>query len=78
VATLKELRTKANLTQKQLAGQVGVSERTVIFWETGSILPSLEAFQRLYEVLGPGVRGAFAASRPRKKRGRKPKAEKAD
>jgi transcriptional regulator with XRE-family HTH domain len=78
MATLKELRTSAQLTQRQLAMRVGVSERTIIFWETGSMLPSFEALQKLYEVLGPEVHGAFAVSSPRKKRGRKPKAEKAD
>ncbi len=75
MATLKGLRTGAKLTQKELAMRVGVSERIIIFWEMGTVLPSFEALTKLYEVLGPEVHGAFAASRPHKKRGRKPKAE---
>jgi DNA-binding XRE family transcriptional regulator len=63
---LKELRTEAKLTQKQLAQLVGVTERTIIFWEMGSVLPSFEALQRLYEILGPNVQGAFQLSTPNK------------
>jgi DNA-binding XRE family transcriptional regulator len=71
--TLKELRTNAKLTQKQLALLVGVSERTVIFWEMGSVLPSFESLQKLNEVLGPKVLSAFQVNLARKRRGRKPK-----
>lgn len=33
---LRELRTEKNLTQKQLANELGVLERTVSYWENGS------------------------------------------
>ena len=36
---LRELRRQQNLTQEQLAEQLGVSRRTVSRWETGSNLP---------------------------------------
>jgi DNA-binding XRE family transcriptional regulator len=73
MSTLKELRLEANLTQKQLAQLVGVSERTIIFWEVGSVFPSFEALQSLYQVLGPDVYQAFQISQPSRKRGRQPK-----
>ena len=34
-ATIKELREKRNLTQVELAEQIGVSSKTVSKWETG-------------------------------------------
>lgn len=38
---MKELRIARNLTQEQLAEQLGVSRRTVSRWETGSNMPDL-------------------------------------
>lgn len=36
--TIKELRTKRNLTQKELADRIKVSDKTVSKWETGDSL----------------------------------------
>ena len=50
---LQELRKERELTQEQLAEQVGVARRTVSRWETGSNLPDLDILVELsdfYEV----------------------------
>ena len=39
---LKELRKEKNLTQEQLAENLGTSRRTVSRWETGSNMPDLD------------------------------------
>ncbi|MBQ3030227.1 MAG: helix-turn-helix transcriptional regulator, partial [Agathobacter sp.] len=36
---MAEMRRQQNLTQKQLAEQVGVSDKTVSKWETGRSMP---------------------------------------
>ena len=43
---VKELRTAAKLTQRQLAEFVGVSSRTIISIETGRYSPSLMLYRR--------------------------------
>jgi DNA-binding XRE family transcriptional regulator len=73
--SLKELRLKAKLTQKGLAELIDVSERTVIHWEMGDVLPSFEGLHRLSEILGPEVLNAFQTRDIQKKRGRKPSQE---
>ena len=50
---LKELRQEKQMTQEQLAEQMGVSRRTVSRWETGNNLPDLSVIIELadfYEV----------------------------
>ena len=44
---LKELRLEKEMTQEQLAEQVGVSRRTVSRWETGNNLPDLSVIVEL-------------------------------
>jgi len=39
---IKQLRTKFNLTQEQLANQVGVRRETIVFLEQGKYNPSLK------------------------------------
>ena len=41
-AFLKELRKEKNITQEELAEQMGVSRRTVSRWETGSNMPDMD------------------------------------
>lgn len=48
---LRELRTRAGLTQMQLAAACGVSLTSVIKWENGAGKPSDENQKRLDEVL---------------------------
>ncbi len=47
---LHTLRTRAALTQSQLAARVGVHRRSVQKWETGESYPKAEALQRLLAV----------------------------
>ena len=48
-AFLKTLRRDKNLTQEQLAEQLGVSSRTVSRWETGSNMPDISLLVELAE-----------------------------
>ncbi|MFU0831654.1 MAG: HTH cro/C1-type domain-containing protein [Oscillospiraceae bacterium] len=52
---VKELRTKANLTQEQLAELVHVSSRTIISIEKGQYKPSLMLAYRMAQVFGTTV-----------------------
>ncbi len=49
---LARIRLERNLTQAQLAGQAGVSKRTVERMESGSVATQLSGFIRLCRVLG--------------------------
>lgn len=48
---LKAIRTRALLTQKELAEQVGVSWQTVSEWESGRQQPRMLHLRKLCEVL---------------------------
>jgi len=39
---IKELRTKLNITQEELAGRAGVRRETIVFLEQGKYNPSLK------------------------------------
>ena len=49
--TLQKLRKQKNMTQEELAGQVGVARQTIAKWETGESTPDLEMAGRLASVL---------------------------
>ncbi len=53
--TIKALREKNSLTQKQLAQQLTVSDKTVSKWETGRGLPDITLLQPLSAALGVSV-----------------------
>ena len=40
---IKKLRTDSNLTQKELARQIGVSQQTISLWESRSAVPDATA-----------------------------------
>lgn len=61
VATLKELRQEANLTQERLAFQLGVSPLTIIRWERGETEPSASNVSRLALLFGVGERDVTEA-----------------
>ncbi|MCL2375348.1 MAG: helix-turn-helix domain-containing protein [Firmicutes bacterium] len=44
---LKELRTKHNLTQKQLAEKIGVASQSISDWEKGRSEPNLDKIKNL-------------------------------
>ena len=48
-AFLKSLRKEKNMTQEQLAEQLGVSNRTVSRWETGSNMPDISLLTEIAE-----------------------------
>lgn len=49
---LYELRTSQNMTQKQLAKYLGVSNKAVSKWETGETMPRVKMLQAIAECLG--------------------------
>ena len=44
---LKRLRTELNLTQKDFADKLGVSQSSVNYWEKGQRIPSIEAAAKI-------------------------------
>ena len=53
--TIKNLRETRNLTQAELAEQIGVSSKTVSKWETAKGLPDITLLQPLAQALGISV-----------------------
>lgn len=53
--TIKKLREAKELTQTQLAGQIGVSCKAVSKWETGKGLPDITLIEPLAKALGVSV-----------------------
>ena len=51
-ATIKQLREKRNMTQAELARQIGVSSKTISKWETAKGLPDITLLQPLAQALG--------------------------
>ena len=62
-AFLAELRRQRNLTQEQLGDKLGVTNKTVSRWETGSYLPPVEMLQRLSELYGITINEILSAER---------------
>ena len=55
--TIKTLREKRKLTQKELAEKINVSDKTVSKWETGKGLPDIGIIEELAKGLGGGIGG---------------------
>lgn len=53
--TIKELREKRRMTQKELSEMIGVSDKTVSKWETGKGLPDIGIIEELARALGVSV-----------------------
>ena len=53
--TIRTLREKKGLTQKQLAGQLAVSDKAVSKWETQRGLPDISLLEPLAQALGVSV-----------------------
>ena len=51
-------RKEQNLTQEQLAQQLGVSNKTISKWENGKCMPDYSIIQRLCEALHCDASGA--------------------
>ena len=54
-AAIRQLREKRNLTQAELADQIGVSSKTISKWETAKGLPDISLLQPLAQALGISV-----------------------
>lgn len=50
--TFYNIRKKRDITQKELADLIGVSDRTISKWENGSTVPDLETIKKLCNELG--------------------------
>lgn len=57
--TIKELREKKGYTQKQLAEQLSVSDKTISKWETGKGLPDITIVADLASALGVSLAELF-------------------
>ena len=60
---LKELRQEKQMTQEQLAEQMGVSRRTVSRWETGNNLPDLSVIIELADFYDVDLNEIFRGER---------------
>lgn len=60
---LKELRLEKQMTQEQLAEQIGVSRRTVSRWETGNNLPDLSVIIELADFYDVDLNEIFRGER---------------
>lgn len=54
-STMKQLREKRKLTQKELAYSIAVSDKTISKWETGKGLPDVAILEDLAQALGISV-----------------------
>lgn len=57
--TIKRLRTGRNLTQKELAERVGITERTLAEWERDGSYPSSRHLPALAKALGVNMERLF-------------------
>ena len=53
--TIKELREKRKLTQKELADKINVSDKTISKWETGKGLPDIGIVEELSKALSVSI-----------------------
>lgn len=56
---MKELRSELNITQEELAKQVGVRRETIIFLEKGKYNPSLRLAYRVAKALNSTIEDVF-------------------
>ncbi|WP_041397293.1 helix-turn-helix transcriptional regulator [Spirochaeta africana] len=57
---VRQVRTRLELTQAQLAGRVGVTRQTIIAIEKGNYTPSVLLALKLAKVLGCSVESLFS------------------
>ena len=60
---LSELRRESGLTQEQLGNELGVSNKTVSRWETGTYLPPVEMLQALSNKYGVSINELLSGER---------------
>lgn len=64
---IKELRTKNNLTQKELANKLCVTAQAVSRWENGEVEPSISTIQELSSLFNVSVDSLFGNEKPAEK-----------
>ena len=64
---LIEARTRANLTQAELASKMGTSQSTIARLESGKAAPSLSTLRRLAKATGSRLEISFEPTRPTRK-----------
>ena len=60
---IAELRKKQKLTQEQLGEKLGVANKTVSRWETGTYLPPAEALLAMSELFGVSINELLSGKR---------------
>ena len=60
---ISECRREKQITQEQLAEQLGVTSKSVSKWETGNCLPDASKYKPLCEILGITVNELFSGER---------------
>ena len=60
---ISECRKEKQLTQEQLAMQLGVTSKSVSKWETGNCLPEASKYKTLCEILGITLNELFSGER---------------
>ncbi len=60
---IAQLRKEQNMTQKELADKLGVTDKAVSKWERGKGIPDVDSIERLSNVLGVSVSELFNAKR---------------
>ena len=66
---IRALREKKGCTQRELAGEIGVTDKAVSRWETGKGLPDTAVLKELSEALGVSVGELLAGERLEKLEG---------
>ena len=59
---LKQLRISSNLTQKNFADKIGVSQSSVNYWEKGQRIPSIEAAAKISDFFGITIESLLDSS----------------
>jgi putative transcriptional regulator len=62
ITKIKEFRAKRNLTQEELAKEVGVRRETIVFLEKGKYNPSLKLAHNIAKVLNSSIEELFIFS----------------
>ena len=56
---LIRLRKECNLTQCELAKQLGVRQSTIAMWESGEVMPTADKLPRIAKILGCTIDDLF-------------------
>ena len=60
---ISECRREKQITQEQLAEQLGITSKSVSKWETGNCLPDASKYKPLCEILGITINELFSGER---------------